>query len=96
MITSSTRAEEIKRQTKAERNVARELLLNKERKIDTSVKKDNFEENDKLVINGRIFTNTHEKDKKNRLRNTIRSKTRLPREKNKINKSPYVPIYKKS
>ena len=96
MITSSTRAEEIKRQTKAERNVARELLLNKERKIDTSVKKDNFEENDKLVINGRIFTNIHEKDKKNRLRNTIRSKTRLPREKNKINKSPYVPIYKKS
>ena len=30
-----------------------------------SLKKDNFEKNDKLVINGRIFTNIHKKDKKN-------------------------------
>ena len=42
MITSAMRAEEIKRQAKAKRNVARESLLNETRKIDTSVKKDNF------------------------------------------------------
>ena len=64
MITSATRAEEIKRQAKTKRNVARESLLNEERKIDAIVKKDNSEENDELVINGKIFTNTHENYKK--------------------------------
>ena len=64
MITSPTRAEEIKRQAKTKRNIARESLLNEERKIDTIVKKDNFEENDKLVISGKIFTNTLENYKK--------------------------------
>ena len=64
LITSATRAEEIKRQGKAKSNVARESLLNEKRKIDTSVKKDNFEGNDELVINGNIFTNTHENNKK--------------------------------
>ena len=42
IITSATRAEEIKRQVKAKRNVAGKSLLNQERKINTSVKKDNF------------------------------------------------------
>ena len=64
MITSVRRAEEIKRQVKAKRNVSRESLLNEERKIDTSIKKDNFEENDKLVINGKASANTRENDKK--------------------------------
>ena len=64
MITSARRAEEIKRQVKAKRNVARESLLNEEKKIDTSIKKDNFEENDKLVINGKASANTRENDKK--------------------------------
>ena len=39
MFTSATRAEEIKRQAKAKRNVARKSLINEERKIDTTVKK---------------------------------------------------------
>ena len=32
--------------------------------IDTFVKKDNYEENDDLAINVKIFSNTHENDKK--------------------------------
>ena len=64
MITSATQAKEIKRQAKAKRNVARESLLDEKSKIDTSVKKDNFEENDDLVINGKMFTNTHQNEKK--------------------------------
>ena len=50
MITSAIRAEEIKRQVKAKRNVARESLLKEERKIDTFVKKDNFEENNRHFV----------------------------------------------
>ena len=64
VLTSATRAEEIKRQAKAKRKVARESHLNEKIKIDTSVKKKNFEENDELVINGKIFTNTHQSEKK--------------------------------
>ena len=56
---------------KAKRNVARESLFSEERKSDTSVKKGNFEENGELVINGKIFANTHKNEKKNWLRNTI-------------------------
>ena len=48
----------------AKRKVARESILNEETKIDTSVKKDNSAENDEIVINEKIFTNTHENEKK--------------------------------
>ena len=50
MITSAIREKEIKRQVKAKRNVARESLLKEERKIDTFVKKDNFEENNRHFV----------------------------------------------
>ena len=64
MITSAMQTDEIKIQAKAERNVERKLLLNEERKTDATVKKDNFEGNDDLVVSRKIFNNTHGNDKK--------------------------------
>ena len=64
MITSAMQTDEIKIQSKAERNVERKLLLNEERKTDATVKKDNFEGNDDLVVSRKIFNNTHGNDKK--------------------------------
>ena len=88
MITSATRAEEIKRQVKVKRNVARESLLNEERKLDTYVKKDNFEENDELVVNGKILTNTHKNDQKKSAAKYNKTKNNMVKKKKEDKQEP--------
>ena len=88
MFTSTKRAEKINRQGKATRNVARESQMNK---IDTSLKNDNFEGNDELIIHGNIFPNTYENEKKkSATKNNITKKNIVKRKKED------VPIHKKN
>ena len=96
MITSAMQTDEIKIQAKAERNVERKLLLNEERKTDATVKKDNFEGNDDLVVSRKTFNNTHGNDKKKSTAKYNKTKNNIVKGKKKVNKNSYVSIYKNS